>query len=255
MSSGLLNNGDPIVVSSPRDRIGHGPWARLFATAVVGDEASKNAERGRVLARAGNVHAVSVGAGRIAARVLDDNGRDCTVTFTTEPMPPRIWDAVSRSGRVNPRLAAAIGGREQSVHLEHLMRFDWNEPLVPKLDRSCSCAREGLCEHVAAVAYVVADLIDDDPALLLRWRGCGSTRHDVGIAELSVPDQPREVVADRSDKPWQAGRLPAPRRLRSLPAGAMVKCLGPSGLPVAASDLADVLQRAYASLGTSMTAE
>ncbi|HEY8704633.1 MAG TPA: hypothetical protein VIL98_07755, partial [Gaiellaceae bacterium] len=132
--SGLLNGGRPIVVSTPRDRIGHGPWARLFATAVVANEGSSIAERGRALARGGNVHSVSVSSGTLSARVAGNDGRECAVTFTAEPVPPRVWAAVALSARRNARLAAAMEGREQSVHLEHVMRFDWSAPLIPSND-------------------------------------------------------------------------------------------------------------------------
>ena len=97
MSGELLNSGDPIVVSTPRDRIGHGPWARLLVTTVVPNEGSSTAERGRALARGGNVHSVSIGSGTIAARVAGDDGRECTVAFTAEPVPPRVWAAVALS--------------------------------------------------------------------------------------------------------------------------------------------------------------
>ena len=178
-------------------------------------------------------------------------GRQSGVRGTADPMPPRIWTAVTRSARLNPRLAAAIEGREQSVHLEHLMRFDWSEPLVPDVARVCSCAKSGTCEHVAAVAYVFADLVDDDPSLLLRWRGCGSTGAAVVIIEAPAPEPAPEAFTDVSDGPWQAGRLPAPRRLRPLPVGAVLKCLGPTELRIGASDLTDALQRAYVSFATS----
>jgi uncharacterized Zn finger protein len=248
VSTELLNEGQPIVVMTPRDRIGHGPWSRLFATAVVTNEASTIAERGRAMARGGNVHSVSIGSGTVAARVVGDDGRECAVTLTANPVPPRVWAAVAVSARHNERLAAAMEGREQSVHLEHVMRFDWDEPLIPSkggFGQSCSCDVEGLCEHVAAVTYVVADLIDGDPALLLRWRGC-----DAVEAPEKEPEREPEFVPTIApgDGPWQSGPLPAPRRLRPLPAGAVLMCLGPSELRVGGGDLADVLKRAYAAL-------
>jgi uncharacterized Zn finger protein len=243
--SGLLNGGRPIVVSTPRDRIGHGPWARLFATAVLPNEGSSIAERGRALARGGNVHSVSVGSGTLSARIVGNDGRECTVTFTAEPVPPRVWAAVALSARRNARLAAARAGREQSVHLEHVMRFDWDEPLIPNNNglTRCTCDGDAACEHIAALTYVVADLIDGDPSLLLRWRGCDA----VEVAE--APTEPELVPSISSgDGPWQAGPLPAARRLRPLPAGAVLMCLGPSDVRVGGGDLADVLKRAYGAL-------
>ena len=117
---------------------------------------------------------MSVESGTISARVVGDDGRECAVTFTADPVPPRVWAAVALSARRNERLAAAMEGREQSLHLEHVMRFDWEEPLIPNNDglARCACDDDAACEHIAALTYVVADLIDGDPSLLLRWRGC-----------------------------------------------------------------------------------
>ena len=244
MSGEMLNDGMPIVVTTPRDRIGHGPWARLFVTVAIGNEGSTIAERGRALAREGSVHSVRVDAGAVAACVVGGDGRECAVTFAATPIPPRVWDAVKLSSRRNERLAASIEGREQSVHLEHLMRFDWDEPLVPSKEfiRACTCDRQAACEHVAALTYVTADLIDGDPSLLLTWRGCNAAE---------TPKQPAELesVAPvyRGNGPWRSGRLPAARRPRALPSGAVLMCLGPSDLSSAGEDLANVLRRAYAS--------
>ena len=47
MTGVVLNDGRPVLVESQDDRIGRGPWARWLATAVVPDEGSTRAERGR----------------------------------------------------------------------------------------------------------------------------------------------------------------------------------------------------------------
>jgi uncharacterized Zn finger protein len=242
----ILDDGRPLVVSTERDRIGQGPWARLFATAAVADESSSRAERGRSLARGGGVHTVEVVEGTLRARVEDDSGEH-HVEISADPVPPRIWAAASRSARGNAQLEAAVAGRGQSVQLEHVLAVDWEQPLVPAvqaLRRSCSCGRPG-CEHVAALAYVLADRIDREPGLLLRWRGC--------IDRIEVRDEPapepEPIVA--ADEIWEAGILPELGPRRPLPTGAVLKRLGPSGIQVGALDLADVLQRAYTSFAGS----
>ena len=248
MSGVILNDGRPVVVTNDRDRIGNGPWARLFATAVVPDEGSSTAELGRMLARGGNVHTVSVAEGRFAAEVSTGIADEHTVTITSAPVSPRIWAAVSRFARGNRVLEAGVEGREQSVHLEHLMSEDWDEPLVPRTQdvrRDCTCGVDA-CEHIAALAYVIADEIDRDPSLLLRWRGCSEVRAEAD--EAPIPDV---VVTAPSDDPWAAGPLPALPPLRPFPVGAVMKRLGPSGLRVGGNDLADVLQRAYESFAAS----
>jgi hypothetical protein len=161
-----------------------------------------------------------------------------------------VWAAVALSARRNERLAAAMEGREQSLHLEHVMRFDWDEPLVSSSDgfaRSCACDGAGTCEHVAALAYVVADLIDGDPSLLLRWRGCDA----VEAAETPQPDTEFVPSISSGDDAWQAGRLPVARHPRPLPAGAVLMCLGPSELRIGGGDLAEALKRAYVAFADS----
>ena len=91
---------------------------------------------------------------------------------------------------------------------------------------------------MAALAYAVAREIDRDPSVLLRWRGCGAAETEPE-PELAAPPE-------LEDDPWLAGTLPAARPLRPLPAGAVLKRLGPSRIRVGNEDLADVLQRAYA---------
>lgn len=246
----ILDDGRPIAVQTERDRIGQGPWSRLFATAVVGDESSSTAERGRALARDGSVHTVDVAEGLVSAVV--DSGSECRVTIAAAPMPPRIWAAVSRSARGAPQLEAAVEGRAQSVHLEHVLSVDWEEPLVPTgsaLTIECSCDAAGRCEHVVALAYVLADRIDREPSLLLRWRGCTARAETPAWLEPDPDAEP--VVLAVGDDVWRAGPLPEPRPARPLPPGAVLKRLGPSGIQVGAQDLSEVLERAYASFAAS----
>jgi len=220
--------------------LGKGPWARLVATAVVRDESSSVAERGRQLVRERRVQNLVVAARTVGARV-----GDCDVTIGAEPVPPRIWAALALSARNSPQLEAAVAGRAQSVHLEHLMTLDWERPLVPRareLVLRCSCDRGG-CEHVAALAYAFAEEIDQDPSALLRWRG---------VDAIEV-EEPEPVVAVETVPPeaWEGAPLPKPRALRPLPVGAVLKRLGPSGLRVHEDDLTDVLERAYAEFAKS----
>ena len=236
--SGQLHEGRPLAVPADGDRVGRGPWARLFASSVVRDEGAATAERGRALARAGAVHAVSVTPGEVAGRV-EDGERVESARIATDPVPPRVWHAIARSARGNARLEEAVAGRAQSVHLEHVMTLDWEEPLVPRaggLLRSCTCRISG-CEHVAALAFALAAEIDREPAVLLRWRGCVEEGEPVAPAAPPVPQQ---------GDPWQGGRLPELGPPRPLPVAAVLKRLGPSGVRVVGDPLEAVLERAYA---------
>lgn len=238
MNDGILNDGRPISVEEQENRIGRGPWARLLASAVVGDEGSSGAERGRRLAHDGSVHTVRVASGELSGVVGEH-----TVRIGADRLPPRIWAAISRFARGSRPLEAAVAGREQSVHLEHLLTVDWDAPLVPRsqaIARTCTCQLEGACEHVVALAYVLAAELDRDPSLLLRWRGC------LDEAPAVEPERAVPVPVATSADAWAGGPLPEPRAPRPLPPGAVLKRLGASGLRSGGNDLADVLQRAYA---------
>ena len=237
----VLHEGLPIFVDGDGDRIGRGPWARWLATSVVPDESSPRAERGRILARTGHVRGVSVSEGEITARVLGSAGADYRVALAADPVAARVWAAVIGSPRGRALFEAAAAGREQSLQLEHVMTVDWDEPLIPparSVRRSCTCPdadRYGACKHVIALAYVVADAIDDDPSLLLEWRGCMiEARHETAKALMQPPGDP-----------WAAGPLPILGEARALPIGSVLKRLGSSGLVVDGVDLRDALEPAY----------
>ena len=228
------------------NRGGRGPWARLLASTLVGDEGSSRAELGRQLVRDGSVGSIGVETGELGAVVAGH-----TVTITADRLPPRIWAAIARFARGSRPLEAAVAGREQSVHLEHLLTVDWDAPLVPRREaiaRSCTCPRssgsEGSCEHIAALVYAVAAEIDRDPSLLLHWRGC---TEDAAPVPEPAPAPTIERVADADV--WRGGPLPELRPPRPLPAGAVLKRLGPSGLRAGGNDLTEALERAYAAFG------
>lgn len=238
-----LNGGRPVFVDTEAERIGSGPWARWLATAVVPDESSPRAERGRVLARTGHVHSVSIVRSEITARVIGSSGAEYAVGLAADPVAPRVWAAIIGAPRTRALFEPAAAGREQSLQLEHVMTVDWEEPLIPpgkSIRRACTCPdfeRGGACKHVIALAYVVANAIDENPAVLLEWRGC--------TMDEPAPEE-RGPRARPSPDAWNAGHLPSIGAPRPLPVGSVLKRLGASGLVVDGVDLRDALEPAYA---------
>lgn len=193
-----------------------GPWARSVLTAIARDARSTL-----------TADALDVEVGRLTARV-----GECVVAVGAEPVSRSSWTAMVRYSKGMGPLQEAVAGRLQSTHLDHLLAEDWGEQLIPRpgqIRRECTCDPSGGCEHVAAAALAFADAIDEEPGLLLRWRGC---------VEGPLPE------VERGD-PWAGGPFPEPSPPRALPVGAVLKRLGPSGILVGDKDLADVLQVAY----------
>jgi hypothetical protein len=206
-----------------------GPWANAFLAAVGGEDTGVDA--GEPVVEEGAITVEVVG---------------CAVAFVEEVVPQRLWSAMWRFARGNGPLEDAAEGRVQSEHLEHLLREDWEVALVPdRIAHTCSCDGAAACAHVAAAARAVADAIDADPSVLLRWRGCTPERGRQPL-ELGDDDEPALAAAEE----WEAAALPEPRPRRPLPPGAVLKRLGHVGVRVGDRDLADVLQGAYDAFGS-----
>jgi len=181
------------------------------------------------------VEGLEVVEGRAVGRV-----DGCEASFEVELVPQRVWAAMWRFTRGNGPLELAAEGREQSEHLDLLLREDWDAPLLPPDVRPrCSCDGAGRCVHTRALGRAFALEVEQHPAALLRWRGCTPER-----ARVVHEDEPDDA-ATLPEEAWQAGELPPPLPPRPLPPGAVLKRLGASGIRVAGADLADLLQPAY----------
>jgi len=214
-----------------------GPWSRSFVAALVGRAERPSDEQ---LAK---VRDLVVEVGTISAQV-----GECKVNLIADPVPPRIWSAMVRFAQNRGPLEEAVAGRTQSVHLEHLMAEDWGEPLIPRasaITRACTCDEGNACEHIVALAYAAADRIDSDPSVLLLWRACVK---DAPVVERA---EPATKGATKVDDPWRGGQLPEAGAARSLPVGAVLQRLGPSGVQVGEEDIAESLHRAYTELAQS----
>ena len=181
-------------------------------------------------------------AGEVSALVIGSGDAEYRVTLTADPVSSRVWAAVIGSPRGRTLFEAAAAGREQSLQLEHVMTVDWDEPLIPparSIRRTCTCPdaeHNGACKHVIALGYVLAAAIDDDPTVLLEWRGCTAVESEKAAVVAVAP----------TGDAWAAGPLPEIGPARSLPIGSVLKRLGKSGLVVDGIDLRDALEPAYA---------
>ena len=165
-------------------------------------------------------------------------------TITAAPVPKRVWAMVVRSARGKRQLESAVAGREQSVHLEHEMMLDWDEPLLPRAQAATPLMhlpRRGADRRVQARG---------SPRL------CGRGRHRSRSVAASALARLRRVSGRRGRRrelppcrrrATRGGRgVAPPRTARALPAGAVLKRLGRSGMQHGGEDLEIVLQRAYA---------
>ena len=174
---------------------------------------------------------------------------------TARSTPRRSRPTPSRrgSGRPPPARHAATRrsrppsqGARSRVQLEHVMAVDWEEPLVPPtraLRRTCSCGRAG---HVRAPGRPRLRARRPDRPRAVAAAASGAAARSARSRRL--PSRSRSSRRTRSGK---RDRRPSWARARPLPTAAVLKRLGKSGIQVGAQDLAEVLERAYASFAAS----
>lgn len=163
-----------------RSTRGRSWWARAWVQALEDTSLdSDQLRKGRRYANSGQVGAITISPGRIAAMVYSpDDTFEAVVQVDelTEDEWRRFLDQVAaRAGHI-----AALLDREMPHDLV-AAAADAGVSLLPgigDLDPTCTCDGWELpCQHAAALCYQVAWLLDDDPFILLLLRG--RSRDDV----------------------------------------------------------------------------
>lgn len=182
-------------------------WSQRFTAVLEGYGLGPRMERGRRYARGGRVQELLVKAGRLEARVQGSRAARLG------------WTAQLLNGEVPRDLEepfAAVG-----------------VPLFPRrwgdLQVRCGCPDDAVpCKHIAAVLYVFAQRLDEDPWLLLAWHG--RDREQL-LASLRC-DAPEPPNADGLPPWWPVGlrarpapRLQPPDPLPGMDAGEMERRL------------------------------
>jgi uncharacterized Zn finger protein len=136
---------------------------------------ARRLERGKRYARAERVLAVAIEPGLITADVqgsrYDPYRVELKLRVFTEPEWERAVEALASQALFAAKLLAG----EMPENIEDVFA-DIRLPLFPRstreLEMRCSCPDEVVpCKHVAALYYVLAERLDEDPFLLFRWRG------------------------------------------------------------------------------------
>jgi hypothetical protein len=188
--------------SRKRGPIAQSWWSRRFIEVLESYGLGARMQRGRRYARSGQVLTMEVRTSVIAAQVQGSRPTPYLVTLSL-PEPSRTqWEAIDASMASKVGFAARLLGGEVPPDLEGL--FDAAgvalfPPTWSALRAECSCPDwENPCKHIAAVLYLFADRLDDDPWLLLAWRG--RTREQVLDGLAVGPTTPD--VGDHPVAPW-----------------------------------------------------
>jgi hypothetical protein len=227
-------------------------WSTRLVTLLDSYGLGGRMQRGRRYARQGQLVSFDVEPGLVSARVQGSRNAPYAVAVRFAPLDETQWLAVQREIESSLQFAARLLAGEVPAELERVFD-DAGVPLLPRrwadLRAECSCPDwENPCKHIAAVLYVLADRLDDDPWLLLRWRG---RARDEVLAHIAIGSGSRAGAA-----PWWPLSPGAPLPVEgsgSEPwldgdATAALARLGPLDVDVHGRPVTDVLAPAYLAL-------
>lgn len=267
---GWFDGGAPIRVEggikarTRRGTIGEQWWSRRFIDILEGICDPGRLARGRAYARKGQVLDFDLSTGLVVARVQGSRPQPYTVKIRIEGYDDRAWSAITGALASAALFRAKLLAGEMPTEIVEV--FDrLGYPLFPaRLDMECSCPDWGFpCKHLSATLYVLAEAFDDDPFLVLAWRG--RPREAVLDALRALPPDGPPAAADplHVDDVPLTDRLadfysPAVSlsRLRERPGGAartppelLLRVLDAPAVRVRHIPLVDLLRPAYRQLG------
>ncbi|GAB1688835.1 SWIM zinc finger family protein [Krasilnikovia sp. M28-CT-15] len=257
-----------IAVRAKRGAIGERWWSRRFVAILEEICQPGRLARGRSYARKGQVMDFTLAAGQVTARVQGSRPKPYEVTITIGAYDDAGWARVEDELASRALYRAALLAGEMPHEIIDVFA-DLDLPLFPTtLDLRCSCPDWAVpCKHASAVLYVLAEAFDDDPFLVLAWRGRGrDALLDAlrGMPEPPAPPDPlavpEEPLADRLTDFYSPGISLS--RLRERPARVaappelLLRALDPPPIRVRHIPLLDLLRPAYRGLaGTPETTE
>ncbi|MBO1331304.1 SWIM zinc finger family protein [Streptomyces sp. VRA16 Mangrove soil] len=180
--------------------------------------------RGRTYADRGHVDAITVTPGRVVAYVHGSRPRPYRAELRLRTLSDEAWDRFLGAAAARPDHMAALLDKDVPHALAAVVDL---LPTVDDLTPECTCPdRAHPCKHAAALCYLSARLVDEDPFVLFLLRGRGEqelltelTRRNAEHtaaerAEASAPEldtvPARDLYTSRARLPLLPPEFPAP---------------------------------------------
>jgi uncharacterized Zn finger protein len=251
-----------LAVRAKRGKIGEQWWSRRFVDVLEQVCDAGRLTRGRAYARKGQVIDFTLAAGRVTARVQGSRPRPYEVTIAITAYDEDQWADLTEALGSRAVYRAALLAGEMPHEIVDLFT-DHDLPLFPdRLDINCSCPDWGVpCKHGSAALYVLAEAFDDDPFLVLAWRGRdretllnalrGTPEPAEAVDPLAVDEVPLEdLLPDYYSPALSLSRLrERPARL-TTPPELLLRALDAPPIRVRHIPLVDLLRPAYRDLAT-----
>ena len=256
-----------IAVRAKRGKIGEQWWSRRFVEILEEICQPGRLARGRSYARKGQVMDFALAPGQVSGRVQGSRPQPYKIKISIPAYDETDWALIQQAlGEQALYRAALLAG---SMPHEIIDVFDELDlPLFPtELAMQCSCPDWAVpCKHASAVLYVLAEAFDDDPFLVLAWRGRGRDELLDGlraqpepgeaIDPLAVPEVPLESrLADFYTPGLSLSRLRERPARVTAPPELLLRALDPPAVRVRHIPLLDLLRPAYRALADPASSE
>jgi uncharacterized Zn finger protein len=258
-----------IKAKSQRGQIGETWWSRRFISILESFDIGARLSRGRSYARSGQVTKLEVTPGLVTAKVQGSRPAPYKVRIEIKVLSESDWSRVEEMMAGQALFMAKLFAGEMPHDIEEAFnasRLKLFPASTRDLETDCNCPDwSNPCKHLAAAYYILAEKFDEDPFLILAWRGrqkeqligrLRTLRGSIAEQDDSVPEQerldlPEDVapLADCLSDFWGTGLnlsgLHISPRAAALP-DVLLRQLGP--LPLEAGgrwNVADILEPAY----------
>jgi uncharacterized Zn finger protein len=194
-----------LTARSERGDIGEQWWSRRFIGVLESFALGTRLTRGRSYARKGQVISLVIEPGEVTAEVQGSRVTPYRVKIGLKKFSELVW------AKVEVVLA------EQALHSAQLLAGEFPRELEPvfaqtgaplfparlaDLDLRCTCPDQAVpCKHIAAVFYLLAERFDDDPFLILRWRGRGREALLDRLRALRGDEEVEETESEAEEAP------------------------------------------------------
>lgn len=235
---------------SQRGSIGSTWWSRRFIDILERICDKGRLSRGRTYARQGQVLSIDLSAGEVRAAVQGSRRDPYEVMIRIEAYAESRWAALEEAIAAQAVYRAKLLAGEMPVEIEELFAAMGTDLFPRDLDMECSCPDWGFpCKHLSAVLYLLAESFDEDPFLVLAWRGRTRERllGSLAAEEAGEPEVADVPFADRLADfyaPGATAHRPERRTATAAP-DLLLRVFPPPG------DLARVLGPAYQRLAGS----
>jgi uncharacterized Zn finger protein len=258
-----------------RGSIGKRWWSRRFVDVLESFADQGRLSRGRSYARRGQVLDLNVEAGEVTARVQGSEEEPYRVAIGIAATGEESWEIIEEVLGTQAVFRARLLAGEMPPEIEQvfeLMGLALFPASADDLHIMCDCpdwsgreaGRGGLvaaaptlpCKHAAAVLYLLAEAFDEDPFLILAWRGRTRERLLAAMRRLE-PAESDPLTIEETPLEERLEDFWAPAAVRPRPAcpptppGLLLKLLEGPKVKVRRRDLVDVLRPAYEALSKS----